>query len=555
MADFYISPTGDNGNAGTVGSPWRDLSYAVSNSSASDTINCASGAYPSDTGFTLSSARNIVGPNAGIPYDGSRSAEAVLALTSRITLSTGSDNTKIDGVSFDGSGNAAPVIESGTGWDADNVQITNNIFTGGVTAISMLSNGVGVPDSWIIRGNKIDAFTSFGMFFDPATEKTTNFLINNNFVVDLDGTTGSHGVVMQSMQGLTFTENHIKNCTRGFEFKGGLNTGMAQSALIENNVFESGASNPRYLTSFGNPADTTKVDKNVVFQNNELIWNSDDGSIWYSSFVTNAEGLTFKNNTLTVTGSSSGLVPFMEISAPLDAGDYEFSGNSVDTKGLAPLSSAFTVTTAGAFEAGVNLTFEANDISGYNNAYRFGSLLSSNVNAVITNHQFVVGAVTNGVNNNSSTIIDARNNRWGGTTNLPSGGEVDPITGLVANGDGVAIDGGNVRFDPIGVQSGWQPYTEPTERSLSGSNIDVADGEPAPTSGVSDSNAGQEAIELAQYEGAINVRTPSGDQKFVTKGGGSRNVESTLGSKPSENSGVVVPYNDNAGRFSEPGKA
>lgn len=31
MADFYISPSGSNGNTGTELSPWRDLSYAVAN--------------------------------------------------------------------------------------------------------------------------------------------------------------------------------------------------------------------------------------------------------------------------------------------------------------------------------------------------------------------------------------------------------------------------------------------------------------------------------------------------------------------------------------------
>lgn len=44
-ATFYVSTTGNNGNPGTVGSPWRNIWYAANNVLAGSTVNVASGTY------------------------------------------------------------------------------------------------------------------------------------------------------------------------------------------------------------------------------------------------------------------------------------------------------------------------------------------------------------------------------------------------------------------------------------------------------------------------------------------------------------------------------
>jgi len=51
----------------------------------------------------------------------------------------------------------------------------------------------------------------------------------------------------------------------------------------------------------------------------------------------------------------------------------------------------------------------------------------------------------------------------------------------------------------------------------------------------------------------------AGGQKFITKGGGSGNWETTLnaegnGNLTRKNSGIVMNYNDSPGRFDNPGK-
>lgn len=48
MATRYISPTGNNANAGTTGSPWRTLQYGADQVFAGDTLILKDGTYPSE---------------------------------------------------------------------------------------------------------------------------------------------------------------------------------------------------------------------------------------------------------------------------------------------------------------------------------------------------------------------------------------------------------------------------------------------------------------------------------------------------------------------------
>ena len=44
-ADYYVSPTGNNGNSGSQASPWLTIQYAVDNVAAGDNIYVRSGTY------------------------------------------------------------------------------------------------------------------------------------------------------------------------------------------------------------------------------------------------------------------------------------------------------------------------------------------------------------------------------------------------------------------------------------------------------------------------------------------------------------------------------
>ncbi|MFZ4594037.1 MAG: hypothetical protein ACOYOF_07260, partial [Verrucomicrobiaceae bacterium] len=44
-ADRYVSPTGNNANAGTLVAPWATIQYAASNANAGDTVYVRGGTY------------------------------------------------------------------------------------------------------------------------------------------------------------------------------------------------------------------------------------------------------------------------------------------------------------------------------------------------------------------------------------------------------------------------------------------------------------------------------------------------------------------------------
>ena len=107
--------------------------------------------------------------------------------------------------------------------------------------------------------------------------------------------------------------------------------------------------------------------------------------------------------------------------------------------------------------------------------------------------------------------------------------------------------------------SGYVRPTVPTARSLSGANVDVAAGEAAPTYATPDNQAGQGAIEEVQDNGAVRVHV-DGKIRAVTAGAPGAAVARVANSDgqtnlQGSNAGVVMPYDDTPGRFSEPGKA
>ena len=61
MATYYISPTGNNGNPGTIGSPWATLQYAMSNVVAGDTVYLRGGTYAVTSAQGITSNPGLVG--------------------------------------------------------------------------------------------------------------------------------------------------------------------------------------------------------------------------------------------------------------------------------------------------------------------------------------------------------------------------------------------------------------------------------------------------------------------------------------------------------------
>jgi hypothetical protein len=570
MADFYISPSGSNGNSGTQASPWLDLSYAIMNSSSGDTIYCASGSYPTDTGsesdLTLLSPRSILGPNVGIPYDGVRGAEAEIDTSNEITISSGS--VVIDGLEFVGSPSPSPVrlLNTSSVGDIDNVFVSNNIFSGaspnGISVFRSGGSEVRSITDVTIDGNLIDGPTASGMFIDPfgGTAPSFNFdgfLIENNKVANMST---DWGILLDGVNNFTVRNNIIDSCKRSLGIKGG-RIASSPTGLVEGNTVTAG-SDTNHLYSFGHPDDTSQLDANCVCQGNTFLYDTDVATaLFYGGVIGNCKGLTFKNNTVRASGSTLTTDTTLLVEALSSGGNLIISDNTFDGGTVSALTGGIVLlTSSSGIPAGSSILAERNFYSGFGSGVAtFPSKIDEGASVIVRGSDFT--GLPTGINNagTGTGIIDGRFNCWGGTG--ASGGAVDPDTGAVADGDGAEVST-FVLFDPQ--TCGYEgPFEESTFRSLS-TNGDLTGGGPSgtvPTRNTPATESSQGDIEEAQYEGAINIHGTDGEQKFITKGGGSGNWETTLNAEGGgnnltrRNSGVVTNYNDNAGRFDNPGKA
>ena len=65
-AEYYVSPTGDNGDTGGSGDPWRTIAYALSQVGSGDTINLERDGIFREHGLTLNANRTLrTAPGAG----------------------------------------------------------------------------------------------------------------------------------------------------------------------------------------------------------------------------------------------------------------------------------------------------------------------------------------------------------------------------------------------------------------------------------------------------------------------------------------------------------
>lgn len=154
-----------------------------------------------------------------------------------------------------------------------------------------------------------------------------------------------------------------------------------------------------------------------------------------------------------------------------------------------------------------------------------------------------------GVRSAAGELFDARSNWWGDNSG-PSGGAVDPVSGDVANGTGVLVSS-FVRFQGWLVQEMVRPTAPEYREDFTGQDATTA---PTATPG---SDGGNTQFVQAFTEGQIPV-FENGKTRYIQSAGGPwPQVPSLIGNNgiKARNAGVACPWNDNIGRFENPGKA
>lgn len=149
MATYYMSTTGNNANAGTIGSPWRTLASAASHLLAGDILNIRSGTYP-DAGFNFP------------PVIGTSGNPAIVQ-----AYPLGGTGPGVETVVFDGGGAPTNFFNSGNASGASKYVHFKNftVQNYGVPSQPTVASGSGMWFGWFTAGTTSQGIKVLGCTF------------------------------------------------------------------------------------------------------------------------------------------------------------------------------------------------------------------------------------------------------------------------------------------------------------------------------------------------------------------------------------------------------
>lgn len=293
--------------AGPVTNTTKHLGYtsiqaAINEAASGDVITVAAGTYAENVDVTK--AVTLLGPNAGIPGNGTRVAEAVIQGTSATWVSLYVEpnvpGVAIDGFTFDGANLTPDGYSVGVAGDSSNLKVRNNVFINH-NDIAIMTSGVywsgsaWMYDKWLtdveIKDNLINNTTlstspyNFGIYFQSSLGTVSGNVVTNQrngIQVQPYWNTPGGGVVSGNVfktyrSGIYF--NYTQNATADWSF-------------TNNNV--EGIAYPTGLTPerFNAIRVETMSLGNVDFKNNSILLGTSDATEKFQYFENNVTGGT-----------------------------------------------------------------------------------------------------------------------------------------------------------------------------------------------------------------------------------------------------------------------
>ncbi len=405
-ADYYVSTTGNDSNAGTSASPWRTLQKAANSAGAGDVVHVADGTY---TGMHITRSGTAAAPITFKAEGSNVLVNARNATTEDNINVEGGSYVVIDGFAVEDAPRAGiRVVEATgvvvrnnrvarsdhtgimTGW-TPGVQIIDNISYGAVAQHGIyVANSRVSPDNVVIRGNECygngqNGIQLNGDCWEGGDGIISNALIEDNFVHDNNW----KGFSLISVQGSVIRNNVI--------WDNGISAGAGGIHLVDqpdcnkpsdsNVVVNNTISEPRIAgirMNLGSAA-------NVVF-NNVVVASSSDytivdetGGNWIDAtsnlLRTSSSGLFVNaaNHDFHLADASpainTGRASYQSASAPTidsdgnarpqggayDAGAYEKSGGTPPPPGDTTPPTVSVTAPSGTVSGTVNMTAAASD--------------------------------------------------------------------------------------------------------------------------------------------------------------------------------------------------
>lgn len=214
--DRYISPTGNNANAGTLAAPWKTLAYACANTVSGDVIHVLAGTYNETTACNLKVGVSIDGVGVTSNIVSTYTGGAAISLTSGTDGTNGNQsisNIKLDGSNLTGSTGILILARS-------NVKVFN------CTIQDFLQNGI--------------IFNGSNNFGQPAVYMTGCELYNCIITNNSDRNTGQGNIVATGYRGLLIHDNVLTQTSRPLGHNGNTlsatTAGYSEGLKFYNNI-------------------------------------------------------------------------------------------------------------------------------------------------------------------------------------------------------------------------------------------------------------------------------------------------------------------------------
>lgn len=295
-SSFYVSPTGNDSNPGTLEKPWRNLSHAITVARAGDTIFMRGGNHAMGEVWVRRERGMGGSPGQLLTIKAYPGEEPILAGTRRLILDA--DYVRVEGLYF-------KMPWTCTGW-GKGIEIVNNKFAGAQPKYGAISMG-GVDV--LIEGN----------------------LIQFN---DAGGNNMDHGIYVHRGQGITLRNNRIIG-TKGYgihiydEHKSSdpadwaANPFVLKDIVVDGNVVSGSQIRSGIIVAKGRGSAYITLD-NITLQNNILFGNELNGIL-----IRNGDDVIIFNNTIYNNGSTAIGITGSSSTPQHDPSNVEVSNNII----------------------------------------------------------------------------------------------------------------------------------------------------------------------------------------------------------------------------------
>lgn len=314
QSNFYVSPTGNNNNAGTLAAPWRNVQYGLDLLSTHDTLNLLTGTYAekvviSVSGITL---RNHAGHSPVLDGQGLTTQNSLIEIRdiSNVTVQglELQNNIQPDaqGILIQGdchditvqscsihdihfSANPSAAVDSTT--NAQGIIVYGTTPFGPATNIKLLDNHlyncrIGYSEGIAVNGN-VDGFEIAGNFVHNLT----------NIGIDCIGHEGTCPVPNndQARNGVV-RDNIVTQCVSNYAISAGIYIDGGRNIIIENNTtYFNGYGIEVGCENVGKETDGILVRNNLIYENEfsgialgGYDYPSGSGKVTNSSFINNS---------------------------------------------------------------------------------------------------------------------------------------------------------------------------------------------------------------------------------------------------------------------------